>query len=194
MTSIPASRNARAMIFAPRSWPSRPGFAITTRIFLSGTTAEYRRAPDRYRLLAGMAKPGKRAFRLSRRRPGAPPPRLRPRRPRPAARDGELAERRRDRDYALAPRPLGRPRPLGLGELLPLVERPRPEARALGPAGRRRVPRRPRRAHRVPGHVRARVPPPRVRAERAVLDGRAHRHPGARAALHARDVRLPDPE
>src|SRR5687767_9008407 len=34
MTSIPASRSARAMIFAPRSWPSRPGFATTTRIFL----------------------------------------------------------------------------------------------------------------------------------------------------------------
>src|ERR1017187_5815315 len=32
MTSIPASRNARAMTFAPRSWPSRPGLAITTRI------------------------------------------------------------------------------------------------------------------------------------------------------------------
>src|SRR5205823_13105747 len=34
MTSIPASRSARAMIFAPRSWPSRPGLATTTRIFL----------------------------------------------------------------------------------------------------------------------------------------------------------------
>src|SRR3954470_20555361 len=33
MTSIPASRRARAMIFAPRSCPSSPGFAITTRIF-----------------------------------------------------------------------------------------------------------------------------------------------------------------
>src|SRR3954447_9892217 len=32
MTSMPASRSARAMIFAPRSWPSRPGFATTTRI------------------------------------------------------------------------------------------------------------------------------------------------------------------
>src|SRR4051812_27764854 len=32
MTSMPASRNARAMIFAPRSCPSRPGFATTTRI------------------------------------------------------------------------------------------------------------------------------------------------------------------
>src|SRR3954453_24130645 len=33
MTSMPASRSARAMIFAPRSWPSRPGLATTTRIF-----------------------------------------------------------------------------------------------------------------------------------------------------------------
>src|SRR5688572_5969993 len=33
MTSMPASRSARAMIFAPRSWPSNPGFAMTTRIF-----------------------------------------------------------------------------------------------------------------------------------------------------------------
>src|ERR1044072_9184364 len=32
MTSIPASRSDRAMIFAPRSWPSRPGFATTTRM------------------------------------------------------------------------------------------------------------------------------------------------------------------
>src|SRR4051794_40808547 len=32
MTSMPASRRARAMILAPRSWPSRPGLATTTRI------------------------------------------------------------------------------------------------------------------------------------------------------------------
>src|SRR5438093_13772815 len=32
MTSMPASRRARAMIFAPRSCPSRPGLATTTRI------------------------------------------------------------------------------------------------------------------------------------------------------------------
>src|SRR5215218_2092394 len=32
MTSIPASRRARAMILAPRSCPSRPGLATTTRI------------------------------------------------------------------------------------------------------------------------------------------------------------------
>src|SRR5262245_10816172 len=40
MTSMPASRNARAMILAPRSWPSRPGFAITTRIRRS-TLSQY---------------------------------------------------------------------------------------------------------------------------------------------------------
>src|ERR1700710_2771169 len=34
MTSMPASRRARAMILAPRSCPSRPGLATTTRIFL----------------------------------------------------------------------------------------------------------------------------------------------------------------
>src|SRR5919199_6133817 len=33
MTSIPASRSARAMIFAPRPWPSSPALAMTTRIF-----------------------------------------------------------------------------------------------------------------------------------------------------------------
>src|SRR5215203_6572462 len=32
MTSIPASRSARAITLAPRSWPSRPGLAMTTRI------------------------------------------------------------------------------------------------------------------------------------------------------------------
>src|SRR4051795_6268245 len=36
MTSMPASRGARAMIFAPRSCPSRPGLATTTRIFRAG--------------------------------------------------------------------------------------------------------------------------------------------------------------
>src|SRR6266704_3720150 len=34
MTSTPASRSARATTLAPRSWPSRPGFAITTRMLL----------------------------------------------------------------------------------------------------------------------------------------------------------------
>src|SRR5919108_6367374 len=40
MTSMPASRRARAMILAPRSWPSKPGLAMTTRIFLA-TLGEY---------------------------------------------------------------------------------------------------------------------------------------------------------
>src|SRR5262245_56422984 len=31
MTSQPASRSAPAMTLAPRSWPSRPGLAISTR-------------------------------------------------------------------------------------------------------------------------------------------------------------------
>src|SRR5882672_3431117 len=35
MTSMPASRSARATTFAPRSWPSSPGFAISTRIFFA---------------------------------------------------------------------------------------------------------------------------------------------------------------
>ena len=30
---MPASRSARAITLAPRSWPSSPGFAMTTRIF-----------------------------------------------------------------------------------------------------------------------------------------------------------------
>src|SRR5437660_4994778 len=34
MTSIPASRSARAITLAPRSCPSRPGFAITTLIMV----------------------------------------------------------------------------------------------------------------------------------------------------------------
>src|SRR5215469_7126065 len=32
MTSIPASRRALATTFAPRSWPSSPAFAMTTRM------------------------------------------------------------------------------------------------------------------------------------------------------------------
>src|SRR5262245_13792476 len=30
---MPASRSALAMTLAPRSWPSRPGLAMTTRVF-----------------------------------------------------------------------------------------------------------------------------------------------------------------
>src|SRR5512132_3698637 len=48
MTSNPASRSARATIFAPRSWPSSPGLATTTRILRSSVmvvTSEYRPQP-----------------------------------------------------------------------------------------------------------------------------------------------------
>src|SRR6188474_1111469 len=123
MTSMPASRSALAMIFAPRSWPSSPGFAITTRTF-RGTWAEYRGAPDRHRLVAGLAEPRQRALGLHARGGRQPrPPRLRTGSARPAARVGEVADGRRDRDHALPPRPLGRPRALGLGHLLPRIER-----------------------------------------------------------------------
>src|SRR6478609_6164602 len=43
MTSMPASRNARAMTLAPRSWPSRPGFATNTRILVEFIWAALRR-------------------------------------------------------------------------------------------------------------------------------------------------------
>src|ERR1700674_330913 len=47
MTSIPESRNARAMTFAPRSWPSRPGFAIKTRMGRSGMRASLSIRPEK---------------------------------------------------------------------------------------------------------------------------------------------------
>src|SRR5262249_30505830 len=44
----------RAMTFAPRSWPSRPGFAMTTRIVLTARSLEHaRRLPPRSARLAG---------------------------------------------------------------------------------------------------------------------------------------------
>src|SRR6516165_6677324 len=101
---MPASRSALAMIFAPRSWPSSPGFAITTRIF-RGTSAEYRGAPDRHRLLARVAEPGKRALRLhAPRRREAAPARLRAGGARPPTRDRDVAAGGRDRDHPLPPR------------------------------------------------------------------------------------------
>src|SRR5579884_1715304 len=44
MTSKPASRRARAMTLAPRSCPSRPGLATTTRYGWSTTAESYGRA------------------------------------------------------------------------------------------------------------------------------------------------------
>src|SRR5437016_3216189 len=46
MTSIPASLSARAITLAPRSWPSRPGFAITTRSLRISPFRERRSSSD----------------------------------------------------------------------------------------------------------------------------------------------------
>src|SRR5215218_5410642 len=56
MTSNPASRSVRATIFAPRSWPSRPGLATRTRtvmnLLLACAASEHHRllelAPHRF--------------------------------------------------------------------------------------------------------------------------------------------------
>src|SRR5581483_12355132 len=107
MTSIPASRRARAMIFAPRSWPSRPGFATTTLIF-PATVGQYRNGEThRRRLLPRVAEPRRRAFGVSAR--ACRPPtarRLRAGGPLAPSRGGRVAEDRRDRDHAFPPRPL----------------------------------------------------------------------------------------
>src|ERR1700735_4768444 len=50
MTSIPASRSARAITFAPRSCPSRPGLATSTRIFTSAIDHYLTTEPRKLRL------------------------------------------------------------------------------------------------------------------------------------------------
>src|SRR5450755_2650837 len=44
---MPASRKARAMTLAPRSWPSRPGFATKTRILASSDTSQFKHRVSR---------------------------------------------------------------------------------------------------------------------------------------------------
>ena len=143
MTSMPASRSALAMIFAPRSWPSRPGFAITTRI-VPGTSAEYRGAPDRHRLVAGMAEPRQRALRVHAR--GRREPRAARLRARACSADCASRAMWPEVDaIAITHWHLDH-----WGDLVPWVwgtfylvgERPDAEAGALGAARRRRVPRR----------------------------------------------------
>src|SRR4030067_3375520 len=52
MTSIPASRSARQITLAPRSWPSKPGLATRTLIFLSGISSSFTRPGSKcHRLL-----------------------------------------------------------------------------------------------------------------------------------------------
>src|SRR5215831_12917862 len=55
MTSNPSSRSARAMILAPRSWPSRPGFA--TRILIFRLSAIFLQKRDElFRLRDGLVR------------------------------------------------------------------------------------------------------------------------------------------
>src|SRR4029453_7182030 len=157
------------MIFAPRSWPSRPGFAITTRIRRStgrqytATRVSVRRpdhactvpgaaggtptpAPaderenetDRRRLFPCVAESRRRPVRLPRARGRDDALRLRRGRARKAAPARELAAGRLDRHLPLAPRPLGRSRPLGLGQHVRAGPRSS-EAGALAAPGRDRA-------------------------------------------------------
>src|SRR5918994_1168129 len=109
------------MIFAPRSWPSRPGLAMTTRIFAAtarsiGTLTwgrfpapatsryrpDYENEVDHRRMLAGLAESRRGPVRVSRRnRRASRAPRLRRRRARQAPGARGLAPRRRDLPDAL---------------------------------------------------------------------------------------------
>src|SRR5215217_7783132 len=98
------------MIFAPRSWPSKPAFAMTTRIFRTefirrvderglapSCRQVYGGAADRHRLLPGLAEPGERAVGLPRRGTREAASRLRSGRSRASPRDEDRARRDRDR-------------------------------------------------------------------------------------------------
>src|SRR5437763_3293233 len=114
---MPASRSALAMILAPRSCPSSPGLAITTRILRLTGSAVYGDAIHRRWLLPGLAEPRQRTFGVPGRRRRAAPARLRAGGAGQASRtQRRVAERRLDRRHALAPRPLGRSGALGLGD------------------------------------------------------------------------------
>src|SRR3954454_3075784 len=101
------------MIFAPRSCPSSPGLAITTRILWAIGAAVYGGASHRRWLFPRVAQSWQRPFRVPRGRAGSAAGGLRARRARQAARVGQaLAGDRLDPDLALASRPLGRSRSL----------------------------------------------------------------------------------
>ena len=93
---------------------------MTTRIFRS-TWAVYGGENLRHRLLPRLAQSGRRPLGLPAR---APTGRLLvdcgPGRSRAAAPAGRLAARRCDRDHAFPPRPLGRPRAVGVGRHVPV--------------------------------------------------------------------------
>ena len=93
-----------------------------------------------------------------------------------------MAAGRRDRDHALPPRPLGRPRPVGLGQHVPRAERE--SCRTPGAVGVRGRPRisSSSAAARLPGHVRA-----ELRHDRVPSRGRRSRPAGFEVTA----VRLP---
>ena len=180
-----------AMILAPRSCPSSPGLAITTRIFRS-TWAVYGREIHRHRVLTRVAEPRWRTFRLSPRalRVGCSSTVVRVSCRGWRARG--VAPRRRDRDHPFPSRPLGGPRPVGLGsDVSGRRYRDPQSAGALGARGR------PWSARAVRGAIRVQDMfdqvftvleyEPRAR----VHGSRYRRDSSATAALHAGDVWVP---
>src|SRR5512138_1285351 len=111
MTSTPASRSASATTFAPRSWPSRPGFAISTR----SLPAMAAPPSHRRRLLEPAEHVQEHAVHLADR---AVRPRAREERghevPRPARRVPQLAQRAAHLRRVAPPLHLGEPRHLPL--------------------------------------------------------------------------------
>src|SRR6266545_3716432 len=146
-----------------------------------------KREVDRRRALAQPREHAGTAVRIPRGRLGHGAARLRSRRARAVARERAVAARRRDRDHALPPRPLGRPRAVGVGLDVPRGARRRTTPRgAVGAARRSRAARGLRHAARLPRHVRARLRRPRVHAGSPVLRG------GARGRLEAHALRVAD--
>ena len=100
------------MTLAPRSCPSSPGLAMTTRIGRA-IAQVYERESDRDRIVPGLAEPWQRARRVPPGRPRTPASRLWAGCALTPA-DGRPARRRRHPDLAFPPRPLGRPRAVGM--------------------------------------------------------------------------------
>ena len=101
-----------------------------------------------------------------------------------------LARGRRDRHHALPPRPLGRPRPVGLGNMWGLGRDTKRPSSGCRPAGARSSAAFGD-ALRDAGHVRARLRAAGVRRGGAVHGGGPRGDAAAASALHGADVRVP---
>ena len=133
------------------------------------------------RQFPGLAEPRRGAFRVPARVAiGRPPPAgLRAGRAPPPPRGGGVAAGACNRDHALPPRPLGRPRAVGLGEHVPRDERQGAAAAdALGVRRRPGAPRAARVPTGLPGHVRA-----PVRRDASIAARSRSRRPGSRCCL-----------